>query len=40
VSSAGLTNTVQPDAKAAPTLREIMALGKFHCIKSFTDVKK
>lgn len=30
VSSAGLTTTVQPAARAAPTLRVIMALGKFH----------
>lgn len=31
VSSAGFTTTVQPAARAAPTLRVIMALGKFHC---------
>lgn len=30
VSSAGFTTTVQPAARAAPTLRVIMALGKFH----------
>lgn len=31
VSSAGLTTTVQPAARAAPTFLVIMALGKFHC---------
>lgn len=30
VSSAGFTTTVQPAARAAPTFRVIMALGKFH----------
>lgn len=30
VSSAGLTTTVQPAARAAPTFLVIMALGKFH----------
>lgn len=30
VSSAGLITHVQPAAKAAPTLRVIMAFGKFH----------
>ena len=30
VSSEGLTTTVQPAAKAGPTLRVIMAIGKFH----------
>uniref|UniRef100_A0A914N2B5 Uncharacterized protein n=1 Tax=Meloidogyne incognita TaxID=6306 RepID=A0A914N2B5_MELIC len=30
VSSAGLTITVHPAAKAAPILREIIAHGKFH----------
>lgn len=31
VSSAGLSTTVQPAAMAAPALRVIIALGKFHC---------
>lgn len=31
VSSAGLTTTVQPAARAAPAFLVIMALGKFHC---------
>jgi hypothetical protein len=30
VSAAGLTTTVQPAARAGPTLRVIMAIGKFH----------
>ena len=30
VSAAGLTTTVQPEARAGPTLRVIMAIGKFH----------
>ena len=33
VSSAGFTTTVQPAARAAPTFRVIMALGKFHWIR-------
>ncbi len=33
VSSAGLMTQVQPAARAAATLRPIMAMGKFHCGK-------
>ncbi len=37
VSSAGLTTTVQPAARAAPTFLVIIALGKFHC-RTQTDL--
>ena len=36
VSDAGLIMTVQPAAKAGPTLRVIMALGKFHGVMAAT----
>jgi hypothetical protein len=36
VCGAGLQTTVQPAASAAPTLREIIALGKFHGVIAAT----